>query len=71
MLINLVVLISVFNFFDLPMKDLMVNKLVTLVDHLRGDISMYEAQITAQREETKAAVRTLTEASTELEVCFM
>ena len=49
----------------------MVNKLVTLVDQLRGDISMYEAQITAQREETKAAVRTLTEASTELEVCFM
>jgi len=48
-------------------QDLMVNKLVTAVDHLRGDIAMYEAQISAQREDTKAATRILTEASTELE----
>lgn len=45
-----------------------MNKLVSAVDHLRGDIAMYDAQIQAQREETKAATRTLTDATTELEV---
>ncbi|XP_057311737.1 coiled-coil domain-containing protein 40-like [Hydractinia symbiolongicarpus] len=48
-------------------QDLLVNKLVSAVDHLRGDIAMYDAQIQAQREETKAATRTLTDATTELE----
>lgn len=48
---------------------MLVNKLVTRVDRLRGEISMYNAQIEAQREEMRAANRSLTEAATELEVC--
>ena len=46
----------------------MVNKLVNGVDRLDGDIAMFGAQLDAQRDETKATMKTLTEASTELEV---
>ena len=45
-----------------------MNLLTNAVDHLREDIQLYEAQLSAQKEETKAALQTLTEASTELEV---
>ena len=52
---------------DKKRQDMMVNKLVHGVDRLEGDIAMFEAQIDAQREETKATMKTLTEAATELE----
>lgn len=45
-----------------------MNVLTQAVDHLREDIQLYEAQLTAQKDETKAALQTLTEAATELEV---
>ena len=49
-------------------QDLFVDRLVERVDKLREEISMYEAQMTAQSEETKAAREALTEANMEIEV---
>ena len=46
-----------------------MNTLIQAVDHLREDIQLYESQMSAQKDETRAALKTLTEASTELEVC--
>eukprot|EP00794_Sanderia_malayensis_P008980 gene8980-9938_t len=48
-------------------QDLLVNMLIQAVDHLREDIQLYESQLAAQKEETKSALQTLTEATTELE----
>ena len=45
-----------------------MNRLVERVDKLQETIAMYDAQITAQREETKAAEDTLAEARLEIEV---
>ena len=45
-----------------------MNVLTQAIDHLREDIELFEAQLSAQKDETKAALKTLTEASTELEV---
>lgn len=47
-----------------------MNVLTQAVDHLHEDIKLYEAQLAAQKDETKAALQTLTEAATELEVCM-
>ncbi len=38
------------------------------VDKLRNEIAMYDAQLTAQTEETKAAKEALSEAHMEIEV---
>ncbi|XP_047143842.1 coiled-coil domain-containing protein 40 isoform X1 [Hydra vulgaris] len=48
-------------------QDFLLNKIVVAVDRLESDIAMYDTQYNAQKEETKSALRTLTEASTELE----
>jgi len=48
-------------------QDLLVNVLTQAIDHLREDIELFEAQLSAQKDETRAALKTLTEASTELE----
>ena len=45
-----------------------MNRLVERVDKLQETIAMYDAQITAQREETKAAEDALSEARMEIEV---
>ncbi|KAK6170441.1 hypothetical protein SNE40_018834 [Patella caerulea] len=49
-------------------QDLYVDRLVERVDKLKEEMAMYEAQITAQSEETKAAKEALTEAYMEIEV---
>ncbi|KAK3598746.1 hypothetical protein CHS0354_028798 [Potamilus streckersoni] len=48
-------------------QDLFVDRLVERVDKLKEEIAMYEAQITAQLEETKAAKEALMEAHMEIE----
>ena len=48
-------------------QDLFVDRLIERVDKLREEISMYEAQLTAQLEETKAAKEALTEAHMEID----
>ncbi|XP_021370653.1 coiled-coil domain-containing protein 40-like isoform X2 [Mizuhopecten yessoensis] len=48
-------------------QDLFVDRLVERVDKLKEEIAMYEAQITAQTEETLAAQEALTEAHMEIE----
>jgi len=45
-----------------------VDRLVERVDKLKEEIAMYEAQLTAQLEETKAAKEQLMEAHMEIEV---
>lgn len=49
-------------------QDLFVDRLVEQVDKLREEVAMYEAQITAQTEETRAAKDALMEANMEMEV---
>lgn len=49
-------------------QDLFVDRLVETVDKLKEDIAMFEAQIAAQTEETKAAKEALMEAHMEIEV---
>ncbi|XP_060700886.1 coiled-coil domain-containing protein 40 [Hemiscyllium ocellatum] len=48
-------------------QDMFVNRLVSQMDTLREQIAMYEAQYIAQVEETKAARRTVAEATMEIE----
>ncbi|XP_052261678.1 coiled-coil domain-containing protein 40-like isoform X2 [Dreissena polymorpha] len=48
-------------------QDLFVDRLVERVDKLKEEIAMYEAQLTAQLEETKAAKEQLMEAHMEIE----
>ena len=48
-------------------QDLLVDRLVERVDKLREEISMFEAQITAQQEETRMAKDALSEAYMEIE----
>ncbi|KAK3796467.1 hypothetical protein RRG08_009244 [Elysia crispata] len=48
-------------------QDLFVDRLVEKVDKLKEEIAMYEAQISAQSEETKAAKESLMEAYMEIE----
>ena len=45
-----------------------MDRLVERVDKLKEEIAMYEAQLTAQLEETKAAKEQLMEAHMEIEV---
>lgn len=45
-----------------------MDRLVERVDKLKEEIAMFEAQITAQTEETKAAKDALMEAHMEIEV---
>ena len=45
-----------------------MDRLTQTVDRLREEIDMYDAQCTAQLEETKAAQKALSEATTEIEV---
>jgi len=49
-------------------QDLFVDRLVERVDKLKEEIAMFEAQITAQTEETHAAKEALMEAHMEIEV---
>lgn len=49
-------------------QDLLVDRLTQTVDHLREEIAMFETQCAAQLEETKAAQKALSEATTEIEV---
>lgn len=49
-------------------QDLFVDRLVERVDNLKEEIAMFEAQIAAQTEETKAAKEALMEAHMEIEV---
>lgn len=49
-------------------QDLFVDRLVETVDKLKEEIAMFEAQIAAQTEETKAAKEALMEAHMEIEV---
>ena len=51
------------------LQDLFVDRLVERVDKLKEEIAMFEAQITAQVEETKAAKEALGDAHMEIEVC--
>ena len=48
-------------------QDLYVDRLVERVDKLRNEIGMFEAQLSAQREETKSATSALAEAQMEIE----
>ncbi|CAH1795383.1 unnamed protein product, partial [Owenia fusiformis] len=48
-------------------QDLLVDRLVEGADKLKEDIAMFEAQISAQGDETKAAKEALTEANMEIE----
>ena len=48
-------------------QDLYVDMLVEKVDRLREEIAMYEAQLSAQSEETKATKETLNEAYMEID----
>ncbi|XP_071132695.1 coiled-coil domain-containing protein 40-like [Mytilus edulis] len=48
-------------------QDLYVDRLVETVDKLKEEIAMFEAQITAQLEETKAAKEALSDAHMEIE----
>ena len=50
-------------------QDLYVDRLIERVDKLKEEIAMYEAQIIAQGEETRAAKEALMEAHMEMEVC--
>jgi uncharacterized coiled-coil DUF342 family protein len=54
-------------FYLLILQDLFVDRLVERVDKLKEEIAMYDAQITAQAEETKVAKEALMEAQTEIE----
>ena len=49
-------------------QDLYVDRLVERVDRLKEEIAMFEAQITAQAEETKINRDALMEANMEIEV---
>ena len=49
-------------------QDLFVDTLVDKVDRLREEIAMYDAQLSAQSEETKATKETLNEAYMEIDV---
>lgn len=51
----------------LLLQDIYVNRLVERVDKLREDMAMYDAQLVAQTEETKAARDALNEAFMEIE----
>lgn len=53
---------------DKQRQDLFVDRLVKQVDRLREEIAMHEAQLTAQREETKTAKEALMEGRMEIEV---
>ncbi|GCB80545.1 hypothetical protein scyTo_0016244, partial [Scyliorhinus torazame] len=48
-------------------QDMFVDRLVSQIDALREKTAMYEAQYIAQAEETKAARKTVAEASTEID----
>ena len=48
-------------------QDLYVDRLIERLDKLREEIAMYEAQMTAQSQETKATKEALTEAHMEIE----
>ncbi|KAM7433427.1 Coiled-coil domain-containing protein 40 [Porites harrisoni] len=48
-------------------QDLLVDRLTQTVDRLREEIDMFETQAVAQLEETKAAQKALSEATTEIE----
>ncbi|XP_035694889.1 coiled-coil domain-containing protein 40-like [Branchiostoma floridae] len=48
-------------------QDLYIDRLVDVVDDLREKIALYEAQIAAQTEETKAAREAVSEARTEID----
>ena len=48
-------------------QDLYVDRLVERLDKLREEITMYEAQMTAQSQETKVTKEALTEAHMEIE----
>ena len=50
------------------LQDLLVDRLTQTVDRLREEIDMFETQAVAQLEETKAAQKALSEATTEIEV---
>ena len=50
-------------------QDLYVDRLIERVDKLKEEMAMYEAQIIAQSEETRAAKEALMEAHMEMEVC--
>ena len=52
---------------DKHRQDLYVDRLVERVDKLREEIAMYEAQFSAQGDETKAAREALSEAHMEIE----
>jgi len=57
-------------YFQCDLQDLLVDRLVEQVDRLREEIAMYEAQLSAQSDETKAAKEALTEAYMEIDVCI-
>jgi len=59
---------NMFHWFLSLLQDLFVDRLVERVDKLKEEIAMYEAQLTAQLEETKAAKEQLMEAHMEIEV---
>lgn len=52
---------------DKQQQDLYVDRLVEQVDKLREDIALFDAQLTAQSEETRAAKEALMEARMEIE----
>ena len=56
------------SFFFFFVQDLYVDRLTETVDKLREQIALYEAQCSAQSEETKAAKDALAEARMEIEV---
>lgn len=47
-----------------------MDRLVERVDKLKEEVALYEAQVIAQKEETKVAKEALMEAHFEIEVCF-
>ena len=53
------------------LQDLLVDRLTQTVDRLREEIDMFETQCSAQLEETKAAQKSLSEATTEIEVSII
>ena len=63
-------MLTLFVMVFLSLQDLYVDRLVERVDRLKEDIAMFEAQISAQAEETKVARDALMEANMEIEVFF-